>query len=88
MATPADIEATLEEHVAWITAVAKDAEHRGAPAIQEAIAGLEDEQKDGMLFVLLSIVTGTVARTREAIRDEIAKQQFEGLDGNGGPTLH
>ena len=86
MTIPADIEATLNEHVNWIQSVIADAERRGAKAIQEAIAGLTDEQLPGMLFCLLSAYAGDAARAREAMRDHIAREQLDSLD-NGGPVL-
>ena len=82
-----EIKETLDEHIAWITAVIADAAKRGAPAITEAIGSLRPDQLPGMLFVVLSAYVGDHERIREAMREQIARAQFDCLDDNGS-TLH
>jgi hypothetical protein len=81
-----DIQRAADSHVRWILGVLDDYNHRGHIAITEAVADLTDEQKDSALRMFFLLQHGQVSAMREAIRDSITRQHFDGLGGN--PTLN
>jgi hypothetical protein len=83
-----ELEATLDEHIAWVKQATELAISEGAPGIKRAIDALEDEQLRGMLFVIVSERAGSVQTLREHIRDQIAREQFDRLDTRGSVTLN
>jgi hypothetical protein len=76
----------LDSNVKWILEVLNDYDQRGYPAMKERIAALTDDEKDSIIRVLLCIQHGQVTTMREAIREELTRQRFEGLGGD--PTLN
>jgi len=80
------LERALDSNVKWVLDVLTDYDKRGHPAMKEAIAALTDEEKDSVIRVLLMIQAGTIAEVREAIRDQLTREQFDGLGDS--PTLN
>jgi hypothetical protein len=78
---------TLDEHIEWVKQATELAITEGAPGIKRALDALEPDQREGMLFVMVSERAGSVQTLREHLRDQIARQQFDRLDGDR-PTLH
>lgn len=83
-----DLEETLDEHVRWVHQATELALREGGTGVTKAIDALEDGQLRGMIFVLVSSRAHDLERLREVARDQIAREQLEGLDGRGSVTLN
>jgi len=83
-----ELEQTLDEHLRWVNQATELAMKEGAPGIQRAIDALEDEQLRGMLFVLVTARAGDLNRVREAYREQMAREVFDGLDTRGSVSLN
>jgi hypothetical protein len=83
-----ELEATLDEHIAWVNQATELALSEGATGVKKAIDALDDDQLRGMIFVLITTRAGDVEQLREAVRDNIAREQFDQLDSRGSVTLH
>ena len=83
-----ELEETLDEHIRWVNQATELALSEGPSGVKKAIDALEDEQLRGMLFVMVTTRAGDVQTLRKIVRDNIAREQFDQLEGDGGPVMH
>jgi hypothetical protein len=85
---PDEIRKAVDERAEWIDAACEAAIERGPQALSDAIQALDDEHYRSMLYMLLLARANDLEQLRELARDQVAREQFKGLDGDDDVILH